>query len=247
MNIMLLQELDIFATQQATSSSQPDRPPLHSCQNTVIHQTSSHPQPNSQPKSPSQHVDLQQHGKSGSALLQHPQQQGFQYCVPTQDGGIQDDTHDQHQSSAFQQAPVRTDRPPLQQQPNQLHSAGVRLVDQHNSQRHEARLLTSSLGPGEQLQSGLGTRDHSRRIGYQSAPSVGQDAGAAKHDSKEQQHNEVQLANLSTVRPTAGRAQNALQPRTHEDLIQMLKGALRGSGVWDDTTVCHMHMHHCMS
>ncbi|KAL0048469.1 hypothetical protein WJX82_004043 [Trebouxia sp. C0006] len=26
-------------------------------------------------------------------------------------------------------------------------------------------------------------------------------------------------------------------PRTHEDLIQMLKGALRGSGVWDDTTV----------
>ena len=244
---MLLQELDIFATQQATSSSQPDRPPLHSCHNTVIHQTSSHPQPNSQPKSPSQHVDLQQHGKSGSALHQHPQQQGFQYCVPSEDEGIQDGTHDHQQPSAFQQAPVHTDRLPLQQQPNQLHSAGVRLVDQHNSQQHAVRLPTSSLGPAEQLQSGLGTRDHSSRIGYQSAPPVRQDAGAAKDDSKEQQHNEVQLANLSVVRPTAGLAQNALQPRTHEDLIQMLKGALGGSGVWADTTVCHVHMHQCMS
>ncbi len=244
---MLLQELDIFATQQATSSSQPDRPPLHSCQNTVIHQTSSHPQPNSQPKSPSQHADLQQHGKSGSALLQHPQQQGFQYCVPNEDEGIQDGTHDQHQSSAFQQAPVHTDRLPLQQQPKQLHSAGVRLVDQHNSEQHEARLPTTSLGPDEQLQSGLCTHDHSRRIGYQSMPPPGQDVGAAKHDSKEQQHIEVQLANLSTVRPKAGRAQNALQLRTHQDLIQMLKGALGGSGVWAGTTVCHVHMHHCMS
>ena len=243
---MLLQELDISATQQATSSSQPDRPPLHSCQNTVIYQTSSHPQPNSQPKSPSQHVDLQQHGKSGSALLQHPQQQGFQYCVPTQDGGIQDDTHDQHQSSAFQQAPVRTDRPPLQQQPYQLHSAGVRLVDQHNSQQRADRLLTTSLGP-EQLQSGLGTRDHSGQIGKQSAPPVGQDAGAASLNSKEQQHNEVQLANLSTVRPKAGLPQNALQLRTHGDLIQMLEGGLEASGLWADATVRHVHMHHCMS
>lgn len=244
---MLLQELDIFATQQATSSSQPDRPALHSCQNTVIHQTASHPQPNSQPKSPYQHVDLQQHGNSGSALRQHPQQLGFQYSVPSEDQGIQDGAHDQHQPPALQQAPVCTDRPPLQQQPKQLHSAGVRLVDQHNSQLHEARLATTSFGPDEQLQSGLGTRDHSRRIGYQSAPPVGQDAGAVKHDSKEQQHNKVQLANLNTVRPKAGRAQNALQLRTCEDLIQMLKGALGGSDVWAGTTVCHVHMHHCMS
>ena len=245
---MLLQELDIFATQQATSSSQPDWRPLHSCQNTVIHQNSSHPQPNSQPKSPLQHVDLRQHGKSGSALLQHPQQQGFQYSVPTQDEDIQGGTHDQQQPSPSQQPRVHTDRPPLQQQPKQLHKAGVRLVDQHNSQRHEARLATTtSLGPDEQLQSGLCTRDHSRRIGNQSAPPVGRDAGVASDDTKEQQRNEVQLANLSTVRPGAGLAQNALQLRTHGDLIQMLEGGLGGSGLWAGATVCHVHMHHCMA
>lgn len=109
-------------------------------------------------------------------------------------------------------------------------------MDQHNSQQRADRLLTTSLGP-EQLQSGLGTRDHSGQIGKQSAPPVGQDAGAASLNSKEQQHNEVQLANLSTVRPKAGLPQNAMQLRTHGDLIQMLEGGLEASGLWADATV----------
>ncbi|KAL0020037.1 hypothetical protein WJX77_006418 [Trebouxia sp. C0004] len=226
-----VQELDIFATQQATSSSQLDRRPLHFCQNTVIHQTSSHPQPNNQPKSPSQYVELQQHVKSGSALLQHPHQQDFQYSVPSEDQGIQHATHNQQQSF------VHTDRLPLHQQPKQLHGAGVRLVDQHNSQRHAARLATTSLGLDEQLQSGLCSHDHSRRISNQSAPPVGQDAAAASDDGKKQQLNELQLANLSTVRPKAGLAQNALRLRTHGDLIQLLEGGLEGSGLWAGATV----------
>jgi len=120
-------------------------------------------------------------------------------------------------------------------------------VDQHNTQLNAARLATPSLRSDEQLQSGLCTHDHSSKIGNQSEPPVGQDTGPASDDSKEQQHNEVQLANLSRVRPETVLAQNALQLRTHEDLIQMLEGGLKGSGLWAGASVGHVHMHHCMS
>ena len=120
-------------------------------------------------------------------------------------------------------------------------------MDQHNTQLNAARLATPSLRSDEQLQSGLCTHDHSSKIGNQSEPPVGQDTGPASDDSKEQQHNEVQLANLSRVRPETVLAQNALQLHTHEDLIQMLEGGLKGSGLWAGASVCHVHMHHCMS
>ena len=77
------QELDIFATQQATSSSQPSRAPLHACHNVLAIQQRS--LPSSQPKSQSKGAQLH-HQKPGDAAGHE-----CEYDAPTQEQDSQND------------------------------------------------------------------------------------------------------------------------------------------------------------
>lgn len=117
-----MQELDIYATQQATSSPQPNCSPRHACHNTTAPQ---------QPANSSTSLC-----KPPPQAAQHQQQppadknpsHSFEYDLPTQEQGGQHDGGNEQQQSLG----------PLQQGVKQagaseqtLARSGVRLVDQH--------------------------------------------------------------------------------------------------------------------
>ena len=189
-----MQELDIFATQQATSGSQPARPPLQSRQNIVDGHPSRHCQPHlgSQPKPASQ-----QH-KAG---LSQQQQHSFQYDVPTQGSGpdAADDIDGMQDRSAHSRVQTHAG-----DNPAQLHKQariGVRLVDQHVTQGQ------SKQSAGQDALAQRVVHSHDRQQMQFGAQEQGQgaepDTSCGSLNQQQQRQQASQIVSLSTVRPVA--------------------------------------------
>lgn len=118
-----LQELEIYATQQATSSSQPNRSPLHACQNVITSQQPVH-STNDFSKVPSQAAGQQQQPPADT----HPSH-SLEYNLPTQGQGTQDRGSQQQQPPVLAKQECSSEAAPARY--------GVRLVDQHAHPRDE--------------------------------------------------------------------------------------------------------------
>ena len=131
-----LQELEIYATQQATSSPQQNRSPLHACHNVISSQQPAH-STSGLLKLPSQPAQHQQQ----LAADAHPSQ-SFEYDPPTQGQSSQDKSSQQQHPSLLQQQPAKqasmSEATPVR--------GGVRLVDQHAHPRDERGLAHPSGG-----------------------------------------------------------------------------------------------------
>ena len=194
-----MQELDIFATQQATSGSQPARPPLQPRQNIVDRQQ--HPSRHSQPHLGSQPKPASQQHKAG---LSQQQQHSFQYDVPTQGHGpdAADDIDGMQDRSAHSkgQRQAGDNAAHLHKQAR----TGVRLVDQHVAQEQSRQ----SAGQDALAQRVVHSHDcQHMQFGAQEqgqgAEPVSSCGRLNQQQQQQQQQQGSQMVSLSTVRPVA--------------------------------------------
>ena len=211
----------MYATQQATSSPQPKRTPLHACHNVFISQ---------QPvrstsgllKLPSQAAHHQQQ----LAANTHPSH-SFEYGLPTQGQGSQDKGSQQQRPSLWQQQLAKqasmSEATPI--------TGCVRLVDQHAHSRGERGPAQQSGGPTH-LEGRIGT-----------ATAHQQPTCHHIQHQQQQQQQQQQLVSLGAsghavaAQACAGGAVGHRTSSGSEGIMQALQ-ELHQQPPWADLTVC---------
>lgn len=202
----------MYATQQATSSPQPNRSPLHACHNVTTSQHPAHSTSNLCKVPP----QAAQHQQQQPPADMHPSH-SFEYDLPTQGQGTQ------NKGSQQQQQP-----PVLAKQESMSEAAparyGVRLVDQHVHPR-DGRDLGQQPGSQACQATRSGTPiDHQQPT----------------HQHEQQQQHLVSwgaLGPASAAQVHAGAAVGQTARSGSEGLMQALQG-LHQQPPWDGLTVC---------
>ena len=201
-NLSQLQELDIFVTQQATSSSQPSRSPLQACHNVIPAQHPAHPDHHPKPilTGPQHHQKLAQ-----------GQGPGFECDVPTQGQDSQADQphpsfhaqqHGANQEGVAEQLPARS---------------SVQLEDQHASHGNAPDLMKESSMHKLEGQEGMARQDQHLEQQQQ------------QHQQQQQQHQQQQEQQQQQLVPWGVESHAGAGQVTGHATGQQALGSARGS------------------